>query len=181
MHSQKIKPPFFSLLFFLLAAITPLISQAQSYSVFADNTAGNKSEIITRVQPAEAEFMITNRENSVDLVLTSESVVVQFTDDFLDELEKEIEHENSAPDESHLADIIRSAVSSGVRTMLSKAISVPYSEIESIHYEYGRIILMDKNGEELFTNLEVSDTDIMEDFKRRDAKRFVSKAERKLF
>jgi hypothetical protein len=39
---------------------------------------------------------------------------------------------------------------------------------------------MDLNGNEIFDELEINDTQVMDDFSRRDARRFVADAERRL-
>ncbi|WP_141691592.1 hypothetical protein [Rhodohalobacter halophilus] len=159
---------------------TPQSIDAQHNSIFNLGSTSTESKIVSRVQSSEADLAISNREKSVDLLIIQDAVVLQFTNDFLDDLEREISGENEISDEPYIAEIIRSAVSSGVKTMLSKAIAVPFSEIESVRFEEGRIVMINTFGEELFSEIEIDDTNIMEDFRRRDARRFVSEAERRL-
>jgi hypothetical protein len=107
-------------------------------------------------------------------------IAIQFSDQFMDNLEDEINSEDGDSDNSVLAKTIKSMVSSGVRTILDHAILIPFYEIGSVSYEDGRIIVTDVNGEEIFDDLEVNDVQVMEDFSRRDSRRFVADAEKRL-
>jgi hypothetical protein len=107
-------------------------------------------------------------------------IAIQFSEQFMDNLDDEINSADGDGDNSVLAKTIKSMVSSGVRTILDHAILIPFYEIGSISYEDGRIIITDMNGEELFEDLEVNDKQVMEDFSRRDSRRFVADAEKLL-
>ncbi len=63
---------------------------------------------------------------------------------------------------------------------MNHALEIPIREIREVYYEDGKLYIIDHDGEEIFGELEVDDVYIMEDFSRRDARQFVSEAERRM-
>jgi hypothetical protein len=138
------------------------------------------ADAVARFSESDVVRFITNRDESVNLIVAESGIAIQFSDQFMDNLEDEINSEDGDSDNSVLAKTIKSMVSSGVRTILDHAILIPFYEIGSVSYEDGRIIVTDVNGEEIFDDLEVNDVQVMEDFSRRDSRRFVADAEKRL-
>jgi hypothetical protein len=138
------------------------------------------ADAVDRFSESDVVRFITNRDESVNLIVAESGIAIQFSDQFMDNLEDEINSEDGDSDNSVLAKTIKSMVSSGVRTILDHAILIPFYEIGSVSYEDGRIIVTDVNGEEIFDDLEVNDVQVMEDFSRRDSRRFVADAEKRL-
>ena len=138
------------------------------------------AEAVDRFSESDVIRLITNRDESVNLIVAETGIAIQFSEQFMDNLDDEINSADGDGDNSVLAKTIKSMVSSGVRTILDHAILIPFYEIGSISYEDGRIIITDMNGEELFEDLEVNDKQVMEDFSRRDSRRFVADAEKLL-
>lgn len=170
----------------LIFVSTPFQLQAQSNSNSNTNSKFNVSsdidaETIDRVDRNSSVRLITNRDESVDLAVTNSGIAIQFSDKFLENLDNEINSsENDSGEKSAFGDAIRSMVSSGVRSLLEHAILIPYYEIGSVSYSDGRIIITDLDGKEIFNDLEMNDKQVMDDFSRRDARRFVADAERML-
>ena len=138
------------------------------------------ADAVDRFSESDVVRFITNRDESVNLIVAESGIAIQFSDQFMDNLEDEINSEDGDSDNSVLAKTIKSMVSSGVRTILDHAILIPFYEIGSVSYEDGRIIITNVNGEEIFDDLEVNDVQVMEDFSRRDSRRFVADAEKRL-
>ena len=149
--------------------------------VFSEENYGDDAEMIDRMSHSDADYAMTTREGSVDFMIARQSIVIQFSDSFMAHLEEELDAETGRePDDSHFATVIKSMVSSGVRTMLDRAIAVPLSEISEIYVEDGRLIIKNLDGDEIFGEMEVNDRKVMEDFSRRDARRFVAEAEKQM-
>lgn len=165
----------------LTVCLLPVHSDAQRSNNFII-TNGKDAEILPRVAHRDAELAITTQEGSVDLILTGDAVVIQLNDSFLKKIEDEI-HETDYldSDKSHFGNVVRSMVSSGVKTLLDRALAIPLHEIEEVFYENGRLFIINREGNELFNDLDVDDIQIMEDFSRRDARRFVDEAEKRMF
>lgn len=172
----------FSSLFILIlgASLLTDISMAQQNGP-VHVSSDVDSEVVARFSESNAVRIITSRDRSVNLVVADVGIAVQFTDRFLDDLEDEIhESEKNVDESSTVANVITSMVGSGVRTLLDHSILIPFHEISGITLDDGRIVIIDANGKEIFEDLEINDKQVMEDFSRRDARRFVADAEQRL-
>lgn len=149
-------------------------AKAQQFSTASDMDA----DIVPRLSMNEAAFGISNQDKSVDLLLTDDAVVLQFTEDFLKGITEEIERSDKMTDSASFAQIFKEVISKSVHTFLDRAISIPFKEIEQISYEDGKIVIINKNNEELFNELEINNKQIMEDFSKRDARSFIAEAEK---
>ncbi|MDZ7757894.1 hypothetical protein [Rhodohalobacter sp.] len=163
----------------LLLISFPQLSEAQDSGTFITSN-NTEAEIVPRYPKNDAEYHITTQENSVTLLLTNSAIYLQFTDDYLEKIAEEIRGKNESDDSDHLGAVLRSAISSGVQTLLDRAITVPLNEIEEIYYENGRLVIINRDGEDMFKEAEVDDVLIMEDFSRRDARRFVAESEKRM-
>lgn len=175
---KKTIVPFLSVVAFTLLVI-PSQTAAQHNDIFTghDDLDAN---ITDRLHHRDAEYAMTTREGSVDLMLTDNSIVIQFSDRFLTDLDDEIRSEADVDEASVLAEVLTSMISSGVNSLLNHALEIPIREIREVYYKDGKLHIIDYDGEEIFGELEIDDTNIMEDFSRRDARRFVSEAERRM-
>lgn len=162
----------------LLTLSVPFQAEAQSDHYSTAHEMGG--DIVSRVDHSDAKAAITTQSESVDLLLMNEMIVMQFTDSFLDQISDEIEGKNESNEASAIGEILRSALSSGIRTMLDHGIGIPLHEISEIYYENGRLMILNMKEEEIFEDLDVDDNQVMEDFTPRDARRFVAEAERHL-
>ena len=138
------------------------------------------ADAVDRFSESNAIRFITNSDETVNLIVAETGIAIQFSDQFMNNLEDEINSNESDGDDSVLAKTIKSMVSSGVRTILDHAILIPFYEIGSVSYKDGRIYITDVNGKELFEDLEINNKQVMEDFSRRDSRRFVADAEKLL-
>ena len=163
----------------LLLISYPQLSAAQDSGTFITSNQ-TEAEIVPRYPKSDAEYHITTQENSVTLLLTNSAIYLQFTDDYLEKIAEEIRGKSEPDDSTHFAAVLRSALSSGVQTLLDRAITVPLDEIEEIYYKNGRLVIVNRNGEDMFKEAEVEDVLIMEDFSRRDARRFVAESEKRM-
>lgn len=163
----------------LVLLLIPSQSFAQHddmYSIENDIDA----DITDRLNIKDSEYGMTTKEGSVDMMLTNSSIIIQFSDRFLADLDDEIRSEADVDEASVLADVLTSMISSGVHSLLNRAIEIPLREIRSVYYDDSKLHIIDYDGEEIFDELEINDVYIMEDFSRRDARRFVSEAERRM-
>jgi hypothetical protein len=136
------------------------------------------AELLPRLAQSEAEFSMTTKEGSVEMLILDTAIYMQFSDRFMEDLEKEINEEES--DDSAFAEAIKAAVTSGVRSMLNRSLVIPISQISEMGYENGRLIMKDYDGEELFEDLDINGVEVMEDFRPRDARKFISIAEKRM-
>lgn len=176
---HKTRRSFSSIL--LVFLLLPISSLAQDNELFLGNNDID-ADVTDRLHHNDAEYAMTTKEGSVDMLVTNEAILIQFSDRFLNNLAEEIENEEDRYDEaSVLADVITSMVSSGVRSLLDHAIQIPIYELDRVFYEEGRLYIIDRDGNELFEDLEIDDVDVMEDFSRRDSRRFIAAVERRMY
>lgn len=160
----------------LFAGGITMDAKAQQISTSTDMDA----DIVPRFSLSDAELSISNQDKSIDLILTNDAIAFQFTENYLSEIADEIEGSDYMHDSASFAQIFKSVISKSVHSLLDRAISIPLIEIKQISYDSGKIVIINKEGEELFNDFEINDKQIMEDFSKRDAKRFVERAEKKM-
>lgn len=171
----KIILPIFAGLILFTGGIA-MDAKAQQFSTSTDMDA----DIVPRLSLSDAEFAISNQDKSIDLILTNDAIAFQFTENYLNGIADEIEGSDEMHDSASFAQIFKSVISKSVHSLLDRAISIPLIEIKQITYDNGKIVIINNEGEELFNNFEINDKQIMEDFSKRDAKRFVERAEKKM-
>lgn len=178
---KSVSPKAFSLLsgILFISLIVPLYSAAQNNHMFMgeDNI---DADIVDRLNHRNTEYAMTTREGSVDLMVTDKSILIQFSDRFLDDLNEEIHNEGDFEEASVIADVLKSMVSSGVRTLLDHAISIPLSEIKEVYYSGGTLHIIHYEEGEIFDDLDIDGKKVMDDFSRRDAREFVANVEKRL-
>lgn len=163
-----------SVLLFLLTLTTGIagFTHAQSISIKGDLN----SEIEPRMTAEEADIFVTNKEEIANLILHQDRLMIQFSDAYLENIEKELQEE----EESVFAEVIKSMVGSGIRTLLDNAISISIYDIKEVSYTNGSLNIIDINNDAIFKDLEIDGTYIMQDFTQRDARQFVAEAEKRL-
>ena len=167
----------YSLTIFLFFLMVGTAVHAQNH-VFFDHHEVD-ADIQPRVAHGQADFAMTTREGSVDFLIMNEAIYIQFSDSFMQELEEEIDRE-AGTDDSAFAEAIKAAVTGGVKSLLNRSMAIPLQNISEMSYENNRLIIKDIEGQEIFGELEIDDTNIVEDFRPRDARRFVSVAEKRM-
>lgn len=164
-------------------ALLLLLIPSQSFAQHDDIFSGHDdldADITSRLDIKDSEYGMTTQEGSVDMMLKNSFIIIQFSDEFLAGLDEEIRSEADVDEASVLAEVLTSMISSGVHSLLNRALEIPIHEIRKVYYEDGKLHIIDHDGEEIFGELEINDIYIMEDFSRRDARRFVSEAEKRM-
>jgi hypothetical protein len=165
--------PFFLVLFFFVN-LNQLPAQHKGITVSNQDMDISFTE---RMDHSLTLSALTTREGSVDLMLTETELIIQFSDEGLERIHQQIHKDN---DDSHFAAVIKSMVSSGVRTLLDRAMSIPLYEISEISYRDDTLIIRNREGQEIFDDLDVNGVYVMKDFARHDARQFAADAERLL-
>ncbi len=153
--------------------------QAQQNQVSIGNTANVNIE--KRVQHHENMVIITTREGSIELLLTDDDIVVQFSEEGLNKITDEIQQSEVEHEEfSLIYDVFKSMLSSGLRTLLDHSLQIPISDLEEVIYQDGALQMITKDNRVLFDDVDVGGTTIIRDFKEEDALRFMSELERRM-
>lgn len=167
MRTLALRSAAFGLALALFAA--PVAAQhTHSHRGGDDNT-----RIIERQPLRRASSALQTRNGEVALLIVNRTLVMQLTDRGMGQIEREMREDTE--DEGMIARFVGNIVRSGVRSMLDHGIEYPISEIGEARYENGRLLLTNRDGEKIFENVEINDTDVMENFSPNEARAFVAR------
>ncbi len=162
----------------VLVLATSSVSVAQQSIKINDKDMN--ADIVPRISPADADIAITSREGYVNLLIHDDMLIIQFSDKKLDEIANEIQNEVSDENQEHFIAVLKSMISGGVRTLLDRGLAIPLYEISEVSYTNGKLIILNQTGNDIFKDVEIDDKPLMEQFSRRDARRFVTEVERRI-
>ena len=119
----------------------------------------------------DADFAISTSNRKVDLLLTERGVALQLSDRVLRKIDRK--ERDFDEDDTRLGSIIKTAVLSSVRSVLSHSAECDYSDIKSVDYKNGELIIKSWDGDRLFVEKNTDDDHVMRQFSDDDARDFV--------
>lgn len=146
-------------------------------SVSTGSDDDSPGRIGPRRDPRQARSAIATRDGKVALLLTRDAVAMQLTDRGLRDIGRDMD-EDAEGEDGFVAEIIQAAVRSSVATMLKRSVEYPVSELRDVQYRGGRLVFTGEDGERVFEDVSVNDTDVMESFSEADARAFVREFQR---
>jgi hypothetical protein len=155
----------------IAAAAAVLLLAAPAAAQHGDHDSD--ARIVARQPLRAAESALQTEDGKVALLLVRGALVMQMTDRGLAEIGRDMERDNR--EETGFARFVGNIVRSGVRTMLDRGIEVPLSEIREARFERNRLMLVGRDGKELFQNVKVNDTEVMESFDPARARAFAAR------
>ncbi|HYC60557.1 MAG TPA: hypothetical protein VEK79_13410 [Thermoanaerobaculia bacterium] len=111
----------------------------------------------------DARLAIQTRDRSTVLLLTDSVIAIQLTDATLAKMEPEDDKTG----------FLEELLAAGVRVAIGKSVEVPIASIRSIDYRDGALHIVSDQNKPVFTNVKVNGTDVLRDFSRADAERFM--------
>ena len=126
-----------------------------------------------RHDPGDARLAIDTREGEATLLLTGDVVAVQLSDRTLHKVERKFRDERAEDDDNPLAAAIKTAVYTGVLSLLDHSAECRIRDIRDVDYRNGRLEFTTEGGRPLFSHMEVDDEDMLASFSERDAQAFV--------
>jgi hypothetical protein len=121
----------------------------------------------------DARFAITTTDDVASLLLTGRVVALQLTEHGLGRIDQEMEEDDDDGDGGFIGRFVASVVKSSVRTVLRRSLQIPIEDVRSVDFRGGRLVITTEDGDRVFDQVEVNDTEVMESFSRRDAEEFV--------
>jgi hypothetical protein len=123
---------------------------------------------------AEIVKSIGNDEGEVDLVLTTESVYLQLSEEMLAEIKAEFDDERAEEEDNALASTIKNVVLDNVEQFLQQRIEYPIEEVEAIYWDDGEIVIEVEDEHFIsFDDVDGDDGNVMETFAEDDALEFI--------
>ena len=120
----------------------------------------------------DARAAITTEDGDVTLLLTRKVVALQLSDRCFHKVNRELRQQKEEQD-NPIAEAIQTVVIGSVRAMLDHSAECPVREIRDVNYRDGRLVFVTEDGERLFDDLEVNESDVMAAFSEADARHFV--------
>jgi len=121
---------------------------------------------------------ITTDDGHVTLLITGDVIAMQFSERTQRHIERELRDAEYEDDDGVLGNAIKSAVLSGVRSMLRHSAEISLDEVDAVRYRDGALVIVARDGSRPFEDATVDDRYVMEEFSRQDALRFVRTFER---
>ena len=147
-------------------------------SISLKSCGDHPTRFADRVDPDDIRMAIRTEDGTADLILAGDVVALQFSDRTLRDIRRKLREKQDEDEDNALAYAIKSAVLSGVRSMLDHSVECPIRELRTVDYRNGRLILVTRDGDRIFENVEIDDQDVLECFSPRDARAFVAEFQR---
>jgi hypothetical protein len=130
------------------------------------------AHVVERTDASRGQFAIVSRDGAGTLVLMDTTIVAQLTDRGLARMQsRDATDSIKGAGERPLARMVLGAL----QPVLDHGIAYHLRDLAAAEYADGRLQLRRRNGEEVFRDVKVNDTPLMESFSPEDAKRFASR------
>ncbi len=140
-----------------------------------EGTAREDADSSFASSDAEVIKRISNLENEIDLVLTSESVYMQLSEEKLGEIKEEFADERAEEEDNALANTIKNVVLDNIEKLLQERIEYPIEEVNAMYWDDGEIIIEVEDENFIsFNDISVDHGDALESFAEDDALEFIA-------
>ncbi len=126
-----------------------------------------------RQDSRDARLSIVTEDGDAMLILTDDLVAVQLSDRVMRKVRREFRREDDADDDNALAHAIKAVVLSGVRALLDHSAVCSIRDLRDVDYRHGCLELTTEDGERIFEDIDVNDSDVMCGFSAANAHAFV--------
>lgn len=163
-----------SALAFVVALSAPAVAQKSGGLNVNVNVPDSVAHIVQRANPATAGYAIVTKDGTGMLVLMDTTIVAQMTDRGLERLRSKASTDSiKGATERMFARMVLGAI----QPMFDHGIAYHLRDLASANYADDRLQLKRKNGEEIFRDLKLNNTRLMESFSPEDAKTFARKVD----
>ena len=175
----------FALAVAVAAAVgAPTVATAQAHAAARSRASQQSDDSVTRIvprYPMRGSDALLSRDGYTALVLTDRSLVLQLTHEGVDHLtrrasqaEREVGREvRSQP----VATAVAALVGGLVRTIADRGLEYDLRDLGDARYVNRRIVLRRLSGDEVFGNVEIDGTPLMEGFDAGEARAFLTRVQ----
>ncbi|HEU0054931.1 MAG TPA: hypothetical protein VFQ39_17215 [Longimicrobium sp.] len=125
-----------------------------------------------RYSARAADLAITTTDGSATLLVAGEVVALQLSDRTLRQARVEMQRDMDE-EGGFLGRLVANSVRNTVSRMLQRSIEYRVDELRSVEYTGGRLVFTTSDGERVFENVQINDTDVTASFSPDDARAFV--------
>ena len=171
---MKLARTFFISASFLIAGsiaepVTAQDTASMSVTVHVSDSAGY---VVDRSSLDRARFAIVSENGDAALLLTDTAIVAQMTD-------RGLQHINSADAKDTTKSVVGKMVTrmavAALGSLFDHGIAYNVRDLSDANYADGRLQLLGSKGQELFRDVKINDTPLMESFRADDAKAFAAR------
>ena len=156
-----------------LAAPLAAVAQEQTSIRIGDGSGGDvDGDLVPRMRLGEARSAIVSRSGDIALLLTGDALLMQFTDEGRERIDREIDED--LEEEGLFARMIGGVVRSSLDLVFDRAMAFDLDDIRSVRYADGRLEVTSRDGEPLFEDSEIDGRPLLENFHERDARAFAA-------
>jgi hypothetical protein len=161
-------------LVFAIAAIPSIVRAQDSTSVHVSvHVPDSVAHIVDRERPDDARFSIVSRDGQAQLLLMDTTIVAQMTDRGLARMSSRQATDTIQGTANRL--FARMALGA-LMPLFDHGIAYHLRDLADARYEDGRLLLLRRNGDEVFRDVEIGKGPLMESFFPDDAKAFAARA-----
>jgi hypothetical protein len=156
----------------LSAGAAPLHAQNGSMRISV-HSPDSVAHVIDRASLNQARFSIVNREGTAALLLMDTTIVAQMTD-------RGIAQMNSRAATDTISGVMERMIArmalGAVQTLFDHGIAYHLRDLGDARFADGKLLLLRRNGDEVFKGTEIGHGPLMESFAPSDAKEFAKRA-----
>jgi hypothetical protein len=168
-----VKTTSFAAVFLALAAAQPGLPEGPNAAASGLSCCEAPARWAARHDSEDARIAITTEDGDVTLLLTRRVVALQLSDRTFHKVNRELRRKKQEEEDNPIAEALKTAVIGSVRALLDHSAECPVRELSDVAYRGGRLIFTTEDGDRIFEDVEVHDSDVMGDFSERDAREFV--------
>ncbi|MGH7602875.1 MAG: hypothetical protein ACRENK_02635 [Gemmatimonadaceae bacterium] len=158
---------------FAIGATAPLRAQDTNNVHVSVHVPDSVAHIVDRQSAHHARFAIVSADGKAALLLMDTTIVAQMTDRGLAQMNSRETTDTIKSDASRL--FARMALGALV-PLFDHGIAYHLRDLADAHYDDGRLFLIRANGDEVFRDVEIGKTPLMESFSSGDARAFAARA-----
>jgi hypothetical protein len=156
-------------------ALTPSLARAQGSTAIHVNVhvPDSVAHVVDRERPDDAHFTIVSRDGQAQLLLMDTTIVAQMTDRALAHMSS---REVTDTIQGTANRIFARMALGALVPLFDHGIAYHLRDLADARYEDGRLLLLRRNGDEVFRDVEIGKGPLMESFSPEDAKAFAARA-----
>ncbi len=151
-------------------AVAMLLSTPAHAQGHIEVNASDSTKLVSRTIPRLGQS-ITTRSAAATLLFNDTAVVIQMTDEALQNLGRT----EPAEEKSSVARLVGAIVLASVKTMLDRGISYPLSGLDHAKADGNKVLLVARDGKLIFDSVDVNNVKPMHDFDESEAKDFAKR------
>ena len=147
--------------------LAPPLAAQDKVTMHAD-ARDSVSWIVPRAQLGDAESALRTRDRSAALLLMDSTIVLQFTNRGLEDVNRKSDDTTASVGERFFARLAMA----GVVTLLDHGIAYRLDALGEARSEGSRLVLVDRKGKRIFEDVDVNGRQVLESFVPDEAERF---------